>query len=56
MAVIADKCPEINVYVVDKNESRIDSWNSSNFDDLPVYEPGLKDILKRVRNKTFFFC
>ena len=55
MAVIADKCPEINVYVVDKNESRIDSWNSSNFDELPVYEPGLKDILKRVRNKNLFF-
>ena len=55
MAVIADKCPEINIYVVDKNESRIDSWNSSNFDDLPVYEPGLKEILKRVRNKNLFF-
>ena len=55
MAVIADKCPKINVYVVDKNKSRIDLWNSSNFDELPVYEPGLKEILKRVRNKNLFF-
>ena len=55
MAVIADKCPHINVYVVDKNKSRIDLWNSSNFDELPVYEPGLKEIVRRVRNKNLFF-
>ena len=38
MAVIADKCPHINVYVVDKNKSRIDLWNSINFE-WPVKYP-----------------
>ena len=55
MAVIADKCPDVNVFVVDQNISRIDSWNSSNFEDIPIYEPGLKEILKRVRGKNLFF-
>ena len=55
MAVIADKCPDVNVFVVDKNISRIESWNSCNFEDIPIYEPGLKEILKRVRGKNLFF-
>ena len=55
MAVIADKCPDINVFVVDKNKSRIDAWNSPDLDLLPVYEPGLKEIIKRVRFKNLFF-
>ena len=55
MAVIADKCPDVNVFVVDQNISRIESWNSSNFEDIPIYEPGLKEILKRVRGKNLFF-
>ena len=41
MAVIADKCREITVNVVDINKERINLWNSSNLDDLPIYEPGL---------------
>ena len=40
MAVIADKCPEINVNVVDTNQTRIDLWNSTDLDLLPIFEPG----------------
>jgi UDPglucose 6-dehydrogenase len=55
MAVIALKCPNINVYVVDQNEEKIKSWNNKNLDKLPVFEPGLKDIIKSTRNKNLFF-
>ena len=54
MAVIALKCPHINVIVVDDNKEKIDSWNG-NLDNLPVYEPGLKKIIKKVRGKNLFF-
>ena len=55
MAVIADNCPEINVTVVDKNVERINSWNNEDLTKLPVFEPGLEEIIKRVRNKNLFF-
>ena len=55
MAVIADKCPEILVNVVDVNEERINLWNSLNLDFLPIYEPGLDKIIKKRRNKNLFF-
>ena len=55
MAVIADKCPDIKINVVDLNELRIASWNSNDLEDLPIYEPGLKEIINRVRNKNLFF-
>ena len=55
MAVIAEKCPHIEVNVVDINTSRIASWNSPDFDNLPVFEPGLADILKKCRNRNLFF-
>tara|TARA_A100001035_G_scaffold278715_1_gene278243 strand:- start:33 stop:1454 length:1422 start_codon:yes stop_codon:yes gene_type:complete len=55
MAVIADKCPNLNIYVVDKNQSRIKAWNSKDLEKLPVYEPGLKEIVERVRFKNLFF-
>tara|TARA_X000001036_G_scaffold368594_1_gene354306 strand:+ start:273 stop:1631 length:1359 start_codon:yes stop_codon:yes gene_type:complete len=54
MAVIALKCPHLNIMVVDDNEKKIDSWNG-NLDNLPVYEPGLKEIIKKVRGKNLFF-
>lgn len=54
MAVIALKCPDINVTVVDINKEKIDKWNG-NLDSLPVYEPGLKEIIAEVRNKNLFF-
>ena len=55
MAVIADKCPNIKVTVVDINQKRINDWNSDNLSELPVFEPGLEEIIKRVRNKNLFF-
>ena len=55
MAVIALKCPEIKINIVDINHEKINLWNSSNLDNLPVYEPGLKEIIKEVRNKNLFF-
>ncbi len=41
MAVIAQKCPEINVTVVDINKERIASWNDEDVENIPIYEPGL---------------
>lgn len=52
MAIIAYKCPQYRVTVVDINPVRIAEWNS---DDLPVYEPGLDDIVKATRDKNLFF-
>ena len=54
MAVIALKCPEINITVVDNNPEKINSWNGQ-LDTLPVYEPGLAEIIKEVRGKNLFF-
>ena len=47
MAVIADKCPEIQVNVVDINQNRINEWNVENLDKLPIFEPGLDKIIAR---------
>ena len=55
MAVIAKNCPEIEVEVVDINQDRINSWNDKNLNNLPVFEPGLTDIINMVRNKNLFF-
>ena len=52
MAVIADQCHDVNVTVVDINSARIDAWNS---DELPVFEPGLKDVVLRRRGKNLFY-
>ncbi|KAF7806243.1 UDP-glucose 6-dehydrogenase 1 [Senna tora] len=52
MAVIALKCPEIEVTVVDISHSRIAAWNS---DHLPIYEPGLEQVVQQCRNKNLFF-
>ncbi|MCL9805140.1 UDP-glucose 6-dehydrogenase [Flavobacterium amniphilum] len=55
MAVIAQKCPNIKVTVVDLNEARIAAWNDADFDKLPVYEPGLADVVKEARGRNLFF-
>lgn len=55
MAMIAKKCPHINVTVVDMNQQKIDLWNSNNLDELPVFEPGLKEIVAETRNNNLFF-
>ncbi|MCC9601104.1 UDP-glucose 6-dehydrogenase [Stieleria sp. JC731] len=52
MAMIAHKCPNIDVKVVDINETRIAQWNS---DTLPIYEPGLDEIVKSARGKNLTF-
>jgi len=53
MAIIAYKCPDCEVTVVDINPERIDAWNSN---ELPVYEPGLDKIIKKTRGKNLFFA
>lgn len=55
MSVIALKCPEIKVTVVDLNEDRIGAWNDENLDNLPVYEPGLKEVVAEARGRNLFF-
>lgn len=52
MTVIADKCPDVKVTVVDINQARIDAWNSDN---LPIFEPGLDEVVKRARGRNLFF-
>lgn len=51
MAVIAQKCPDIYVTVVDINEERIKAWNDENLDNLPVYEPGLDKVVAEARDR-----
>ena len=55
MSVIADKCPDIQVEVVDLNKDRINQWNNEDFDNLPIFEPGLAEIVKRCRGKNLHF-
>jgi len=55
MAVIALKCPHINVNVVDVNQERIDAWNDNNLENLPIYEPGLADVVRKARGRNLFF-
>tara|TARA_B100000508_G_scaffold141091_1_gene146337 strand:+ start:74073 stop:75473 length:1401 start_codon:yes stop_codon:yes gene_type:complete len=55
MAVIAQKNPNISVTCVDLNEQRINDWNDENLDNLPIYEPGLADVVKEARGRNLFF-
>jgi len=55
MAVIAQKCPEINVTVVDINEERIAAWNDEDVENIPIYEPGLSAVVKEARGRNLFF-
>src|SRR6202007_2293150 len=52
MAMIAAQCPDIRVTVVDMNGARVDAWNS---DHLPIYEPGLHDMVMAARGRNLFF-
>ena len=54
MAVIALKCPHINVTVVDANPDKIKAWNGP-LENLPVYEPGLADVVNEARGRNLFF-
>ena len=55
MAVIADKCPDVCVEVVDLNQQRIAAWNDAELNNLPIYEPGLDAVVTRARGKNLFF-
>ena len=52
MAVIASKCPDCQVTVVDLNKERIDAWNSDN---IPIFEPGLDELVFARRGKNLFY-
>tara|TARA_B100001564_G_scaffold360073_1_gene385497 strand:+ start:7775 stop:9103 length:1329 start_codon:yes stop_codon:yes gene_type:complete len=54
MAVIALKCPQVNVIVVDSNPDKIKEWNGP-LQNLPVYEPGLSKVVEQVRGRNLFF-
>ena len=53
MAVIAYKCKNIIVNVVDSNKARINAWNDDDLRELPIFEPGLDKIISATRNKTY---
>ena len=55
MAVISDHCPNLKVTLVDKDKSKIDAWNSIDLSNLPIYEPGLREVIQRNRGKNLFF-
>lgn len=55
MSVIAKQCPDIQITLVDVNAARITAWNDDNLDNLPVYEPGLAEIIGECRNRNLFF-
>jgi UDPglucose 6-dehydrogenase len=55
MAVIAKQCPDLKVTVVDVNHDRIDAWNDDDLDNLPIYEPGLAEVVKEARGRNLFF-
>ena len=52
MSVIAEHAPDVKITIVDINAARIEAWKSDN---LPIYEPGLKDVVEKVRGKNLFF-
>lgn len=55
MAVIAQKCPDIQVTVDDINTERIAAWNDKDVNNIPIYEPGLSEIVADARGKNLFF-
>ena len=55
MAVIAHQCPDIKVTIVDINAERIAAWNSEDLSQLPVYEPGLAEVVSVARGRNLFF-
>jgi UDPglucose 6-dehydrogenase len=55
MSVIAQKNPDIKVTVVDLNEQRIADWNDADLDKLPIYEPGLDEVVAEARGRNLFF-
>jgi UDPglucose 6-dehydrogenase len=52
MAMIAYKCPQYQVVVVDIDKEKIKAWNGNN---LPIYEPGMDKLVKKARGRNLFF-
>lgn len=55
MAVVAKQCPHIKVTIVDLNEARIAAWNDADVNNIPVYEPGLSEVVAEARGRNLFF-
>ena len=55
MTIMANKCPDLIFNVVDINEERIASWNNEDLSKLPIFEPGLEELITETRNKNLFF-
>ena len=55
MSVIAQKNPTIKVTVVDLNAQRISAWNDADLNNLPIYEPGLHEVVEEARGRNLFF-
>ena len=55
MAIIAQKSPEITVTVVDINAKRIAAWNDPDVNNIPIYEPGLAEVVAEARGRNLFF-
>lgn len=55
MSVLAYQCPDIKVTVVDLNENRINQWNDMDVTKIPIYEPGLSDVVAEARGRNLFF-
>lgn len=55
MAIIAQKCPQIQVTVVDLNAERIAAWNDKDVNNIPIYEPGLSEVVADARGRNLFF-
>ncbi|TYZ61078.1 hypothetical protein PybrP1_011378 [[Pythium] brassicae (nom. inval.)] len=55
MAVIATHCPSVRVLVVDSSDAKIARWNSPEASELPIYEPGLHELLLAARDRNLFF-
>ncbi len=55
MSIIAQKNPHIKVTVVDLNADRISNWNHADLSKLPIYEPGLDEVVAEARNRNLFF-
>lgn len=55
MSVLALQNPDIKITVVDINEERIAAWNDKDLNGLPIYEPGLKEVVQKARGRNLFF-
>lgn len=52
MAVIAAKCPDYKITVTDVNKEKINAWKT---DKLPIFEPGLLEVVQEARGRNLFF-